>query len=149
MCFICFLMLRPPPGSTLTDTLFPYTTLFRSDQRTQGVARLGVLAAQRCKLRLRLGQERLRLTIVERGSDASVAPQLCKLQPLVAAFQRPHRQRDSFIQRPQRQIGGGDVGDKRDSKGELALHGSEVTCGSGSAPAAAAAPDINPKRKKT
>src|SRR3546814_12857009 len=24
-------MLRPPPGSTRTDTLFPYTTLFRSD----------------------------------------------------------------------------------------------------------------------
>src|SRR3546814_15156314 len=26
-----FLMIRPPPRSTLTDTLFPYTTLFRSD----------------------------------------------------------------------------------------------------------------------
>src|SRR3546814_20627511 len=24
-------MTRPPPRSTLTDTLFPYTTLFRSD----------------------------------------------------------------------------------------------------------------------
>src|SRR3546814_8612376 len=24
-------MRRPPPGSTRTDTLFPYTTLFRSD----------------------------------------------------------------------------------------------------------------------
>src|SRR3546814_18449664 len=28
----CFLMLRRPPRSTLTDTLFPYTTLFRSHQ---------------------------------------------------------------------------------------------------------------------
>src|SRR3546814_282868 len=27
-----FLMIRPPPSSTLTDTLFPYTTLFRSQQ---------------------------------------------------------------------------------------------------------------------
>src|SRR3546814_19705070 len=27
---ICFLMIRRPPRSTLTDTLFPYTTLFRS-----------------------------------------------------------------------------------------------------------------------
>src|SRR3546814_14801547 len=26
-----FLMLRRPPGSTRTDTLFPYTTLFRSE----------------------------------------------------------------------------------------------------------------------
>src|SRR3546814_13527056 len=25
-----FLMILPPPGSTRTDTLFPYTTLFRS-----------------------------------------------------------------------------------------------------------------------
>src|SRR3546814_4216647 len=31
MCFIfCFLMIRRPPRSTRTDTLFPYTTLFRS-----------------------------------------------------------------------------------------------------------------------
>src|SRR3546814_14525859 len=27
---VCFLMIRRPPRSTLTDTLFPYTTLFRS-----------------------------------------------------------------------------------------------------------------------
>src|SRR3546814_8667450 len=32
MCFsfIFFLMIRRPPRSTRTDTLFPYTTLFRS-----------------------------------------------------------------------------------------------------------------------
>src|SRR3546814_8077422 len=30
MCFFFFLMLRRPPRSTRTDTLFPYTTLFRS-----------------------------------------------------------------------------------------------------------------------
>src|SRR3546814_8048087 len=29
-----FLMIRRPPRSTRTDTLFPYTTLFRSDGRT-------------------------------------------------------------------------------------------------------------------
>src|SRR3546814_6403017 len=28
--FFFFLMIRPPPSSTRTDTLFPYTTLFRS-----------------------------------------------------------------------------------------------------------------------
>src|SRR3546814_20654245 len=27
-------MIRLPPGSTRTDTLFPYTTLFRSNQRS-------------------------------------------------------------------------------------------------------------------
>src|SRR3546814_18159598 len=31
MCFMFFLMIRRPPRSTRTDTLFPYTTLFRSD----------------------------------------------------------------------------------------------------------------------
>src|SRR3546814_15221156 len=29
-CAFFFLMIRRPPGSTRTDTLFPYTTLFRS-----------------------------------------------------------------------------------------------------------------------
>src|SRR3546814_4034450 len=29
----CFLMIRRPPRSTRTDTLFPYTTLFRSVAR--------------------------------------------------------------------------------------------------------------------
>src|SRR3546814_20631080 len=31
MCCFFFLMIRRPPRSTRTDTLFPYTTLFRSD----------------------------------------------------------------------------------------------------------------------
>src|SRR3546814_20020319 len=31
MCFF-FLMIRRPPRSTRTDTLFPYTTLFRSSE---------------------------------------------------------------------------------------------------------------------
>src|SRR3546814_13658853 len=30
-CLLFFLMIRRPPRSTRTDTLFPYTTLFRSD----------------------------------------------------------------------------------------------------------------------
>src|SRR3546814_15857755 len=31
--FVFFLMIRRPPRSTRTDTLFPYTTLFRSEAR--------------------------------------------------------------------------------------------------------------------
>src|SRR3546814_15861793 len=31
--FFFFLMIRRPPSSTRTDTLFPYTTLFRSSYR--------------------------------------------------------------------------------------------------------------------
>src|SRR3546814_11996673 len=32
----CFLMIRRPPVSTRTDTLFPYTTLFRSQLGRSG-----------------------------------------------------------------------------------------------------------------
>src|SRR3546814_16723960 len=39
--YIFFLMIRRPPRSTLTDTLFPYTTLFRSPSRLGGRARRG------------------------------------------------------------------------------------------------------------
>src|SRR3546814_14641590 len=49
-----FLMIRRPPRSTRTDTLFPYTTLFRSNQGptikaraapgSQGFPRLGTFA---------------------------------------------------------------------------------------------------------
>src|SRR3546814_8433912 len=35
--FILFLMIRRPPRSTRTDTLFPYTTLFRSFLESQGI----------------------------------------------------------------------------------------------------------------
>src|SRR3546814_20250605 len=34
---VLFLMIRRPPKSTRTDTLFPYTTLFRSILRALGV----------------------------------------------------------------------------------------------------------------
>src|SRR3546814_6138444 len=37
LCFIFFLMIRRPPRSTRTDTLFPYTTLFRSVRLLKGV----------------------------------------------------------------------------------------------------------------
>src|SRR3546814_4017285 len=36
--FICFFMIRRPPRSTRTDTLFPYTTLFRSYWMTHNQA---------------------------------------------------------------------------------------------------------------
>src|SRR3546814_13073754 len=35
--FFFFLMIRRPPRSTRTDTLFPYTTLFRSLTRYRGL----------------------------------------------------------------------------------------------------------------
>src|SRR3546814_15308705 len=38
--FVFFLMIRRPPRSTRTDTLFPYTTLFRSFQAGRQVFKL-------------------------------------------------------------------------------------------------------------
>src|SRR3546814_16383494 len=39
LIFFFFLMIRRPPRSTRTDTLFPYTTLFRSAARADECAR--------------------------------------------------------------------------------------------------------------
>src|SRR3546814_12496769 len=40
-CFLLyfFLMIRRPPRSTRTDTLFPYTTLFRSSEQDEPMTR--------------------------------------------------------------------------------------------------------------
>src|SRR3546814_8409698 len=61
-------MMRRPPRSTRTDTLFPYTTLFRSLgrqlARALGRRALGTVAASRavpdraCTFRRRLGPDR-------------------------------------------------------------------------------------------
>src|SRR3546814_12364585 len=49
MYFVCFffffLMIRRPPRSTRTDTLFPYTTLFRSRIKVAGAIHLARRAA--------------------------------------------------------------------------------------------------------
>src|SRR3546814_1617838 len=43
MVFFFFLMIRRPPRSTRTDTLFPYTTLFRSRDVFTLLGRTGLL----------------------------------------------------------------------------------------------------------
>src|SRR3546814_19589563 len=48
---VFFVMIRPPTRSTLTDTLFPYTTLFRSDRlpARQEPGRIAVLRTQEAR----------------------------------------------------------------------------------------------------
>src|SRR3546814_2381310 len=53
LCSLCsfffaffFLMIRRPPRSTRTDTLFPYTTLFRSPERIRRGREIGPLVGQ-------------------------------------------------------------------------------------------------------
>src|SRR3546814_108560 len=45
MIFIFFLMIRRPPRATRTDTLFPYTTLFRSAYSVVATAAPGIFPA--------------------------------------------------------------------------------------------------------
>src|SRR3546814_9635752 len=47
ICFVFFLMIRRPPRSTRTDTLFPYPTLFRSSRAAGPPWTLGCGARQR------------------------------------------------------------------------------------------------------
>src|SRR3546814_7162739 len=56
--FCCFfLMLRRPPRSTRTDTLFPYTTLFRSDARA-GIEIPAIARSAGATARLMVGKVR-------------------------------------------------------------------------------------------
>src|SRR3546814_2216513 len=47
MVYFFFLIIRRPPRSTRTDTLFPYTTLFRSQDRGAGELVLAALVGDR------------------------------------------------------------------------------------------------------
>src|SRR3546814_5664013 len=47
LCLLLFLMIRLLPSTTRTDTLFPYTTLFRSDCRGHCFAAIADIASRR------------------------------------------------------------------------------------------------------
>src|SRR3546814_11624360 len=57
-------MLRPPPRSTLTDTLFPYTTLFRSHTGLAASVRRVIVGHELAQLRV--GRAHV---VVDRGED--------------------------------------------------------------------------------
>src|SRR3546814_3197467 len=63
--FLFFLMIRRPPISTRTDTLFPYTTLFRSSPARRGPDRATTASSSRAKRRRR----RLRLRPSPRSEE--------------------------------------------------------------------------------
>src|SRR3546814_20531506 len=58
-------MIRRPPGSTRTDTLLPYTTLFRAAVWDAGNAALGAMGAQ-----LRRAASALRPNLFRQGGQA-------------------------------------------------------------------------------
>src|SRR3546814_8513595 len=55
MCCCFFLIIRRPPISTRTDTLCPYTTLFRSDRRAPVPLRAPSALARQCRPRAAAG----------------------------------------------------------------------------------------------
>src|SRR3546814_12475322 len=64
-----FLMIRRPPRSTRTDTLFPYTTLFRSAR----VHPLGLRQHGHAQPSpLHFGNQRVELQFGDAGADAAV-----------------------------------------------------------------------------
>src|SRR3546814_9535355 len=65
MVFMFFLMIRRPPRSTRTDTLFPYTTLFRSEALyLSNIARKVYLVHRRDTLRAeKIMQDKLQAKI--------------------------------------------------------------------------------------
>src|SRR3546814_12132095 len=81
-------MIRRPPRSTRTDTLFPYTTLFRSDQRLIIGDRLAVL--KRTARPAEPAEQRVDMRVAEGGQDQASAqiddprvrvPQLADIRP--------------------------------------------------------------------
>src|SRR3546814_17758797 len=73
--FFFFLMIRPPPRFTRTDTLFPYTTLFRSVDADMLVAQQRVAGAEQENRReeVPLQLEPFVRTGVERVADGCIA----------------------------------------------------------------------------
>src|SRR3546814_3505696 len=103
--FIFFLMIRRPPRSTRTDTLFPYTTLFRSAQRINGVTARNAqeVRAAGTVLQVSDGWERLgnpvhrmRETGTADGADRIISNQVADIgkHGRIARLQ-PHHMRDA------------------------------------------------------
>src|SRR3546814_13701482 len=74
-----FLMIRRPPRSTRTDTLFPYTTLFRSSdpRRRRGQPSAVIFAHQRIgRIARAIGEPALRRRAADHAEDVAHTPQV-------------------------------------------------------------------------
>src|SRR3546814_21068262 len=94
-----FLMIRRPPRSTRTDTLFPYTTLFRSPRRRAGT----ISRATRCA---RVGNP----AVPDDGPDPEQRPVAESTVPHLDRTR--HRRRTECRRRPY-PLGQGDQGTDR------------------------------------
>src|SRR3546814_8474826 len=103
-----FLMIRRPPRSTRTDTLFPYTTLFRSVVATRR-AHTEAWRVNRTACRRHAGESLTRLLVCRPG-----------LQRRAGCAGQPHGE-DAIGHRPALAVGvqKGFVGEARSTGGDL------------------------------
>src|SRR3546814_11902697 len=83
LLIILFLMIRRPPRSTRTDTLFPYTTLFRSI--LDGAVLGGHLGAQRLDAHLKLFMGQRQVAVAGARKDMVVDRKSTRLTPVTNA----------------------------------------------------------------
>src|SRR3546814_16754953 len=97
---IFFLMIRRPPRSTRTDTLFPYTTLFRSHpEAARGASLVGRPSPHRRGLPLLLGRRRHQRGALSRRPGSSPAARRR------AADLRGDRRADGALRSEERRVG--------------------------------------------
>src|SRR3546814_20518957 len=94
LCFFFFLSIRRPPRSTRTDTLFPYTTLFRSQYRTKGFLRGGI--GDEVPIQTLAGRGYFILS-VDNLTYEDIVGRRQSIEQLVAAFNDDFRGRRSII----------------------------------------------------
>src|SRR3546814_13987837 len=87
--FFFFLMIRRPPRSTRTDTLFPYTTLFRSDGGLDPLAATNLVAYLDDQVAATGAVPDDRTIVVERFRDEIGDWRVCVLSPFGAQVHAP------------------------------------------------------------
>src|SRR3546814_11767468 len=92
-------MLRRPPRSTLTDLLFPYTTLFRSLHLAAALFRLPLGQPHRRHLRPRIGAARY-VALVHRMNALVARDRLRRDDALMARLVRQPRRSGDVADRP-------------------------------------------------
>src|SRR3546814_20476044 len=91
MIYFFFLLIRRPPRSTRTDTLFPYTTLFRSPARHSSFRRRCRRSSRSRRARARGRARRKGSSNVSFGTILSVGERPATPAPRAARFPCLHR----------------------------------------------------------
>src|SRR3546814_20711308 len=82
-----FLMIRRPPRSTRTDTLFPYTTLFRSADQVHAGMR-GMLLERMAHRRLLLAEQEFELRLLRSEEHTSELQSLMRISYAVFCLKK-------------------------------------------------------------